>query len=103
MFCTGCGQEFAIGDRYCSQCGRSTAPPPAAPGKRLGRSMWDAKVAGVCSGFAHYLGMDVTLMRLLFIAAVFLSAGTAVVAYFIAWALMPKLDRPPAATGLQRA
>lgn len=40
-------------------------------------------VEGICSGLANYLGRDVTILRIAFLAAFFLSGFTAVIVYFI--------------------
>jgi phage shock protein PspC (stress-responsive transcriptional regulator) len=58
--------------------------------KRLVRRSDNRMVAGVCSGVADYLGLDVTLVRLLAVVAAIFSAGTVAVAYIAAWILMPE-------------
>ena len=58
--------------------------------KRLTRRSNDRMVAGVCSGVADYLGLDVTLVRLLAVVAAVFSVGTVAVAYIAAWILMPE-------------
>jgi phage shock protein C len=58
-------------------------------GKRLVRRTDDKVIGGVCSGVADYLGVDATLIRVLAVVAAFFSLGTVVVAYVVAWALMP--------------
>ncbi len=62
--------------------------PPARPHKNLMRSRSDEKIAGVCGGFADYLEVDVTLVRLIWIAAIFLG-GWGLIAYIVAWIVMP--------------
>jgi phage shock protein PspC (stress-responsive transcriptional regulator) len=47
-------------------------------------------VAGVCAGVADYLGLDVTLVRLLTVVAAIFSVGAVAVAYIAAWILMPE-------------
>ena len=71
-----------------------SAPPPVAPvpPRRLVRRSDDRMLAGVCSGLAEYTGMDVTLVRVLAVLAAVLGFGTVVVAYVVAWLLVP-LDR----------
>lgn len=59
--------------------------------RRLVRRRDDRMVAGVCSGLADYLGVDVTLVRLAAVLAVVFSAGSAIVAYVAAWILMPEV------------
>jgi phage shock protein C len=41
------------------------------------------KVMGVCSGLADYTGFDVTLIRILFVLAVFMGGGALLPVYFI--------------------
>jgi phage shock protein C len=50
------------------------------------------KIAGVCAGFARYLDMDVTLMRILWLALLFVSGGIAGLVYLGAWIIMPRED-----------
>ena len=42
------------------------------------------KVMGVCAGIADYTGLDVTLVRIMFVSAVFMSGGSVLPLYFIA-------------------
>jgi phage shock protein PspC (stress-responsive transcriptional regulator) len=58
--------------------------------KQLVRLRDDRIVAGVCSGVAGYLGLDPTLVRLLAVLGVVFSFGAALVAYVVAWILMPE-------------
>ena len=58
--------------------------------KRLTRRSDDRMIAGVCSGVADYLGVDVTLVRLLTVVAAIFSVGAVAVAYIAAWILMPE-------------
>jgi phage shock protein PspC (stress-responsive transcriptional regulator) len=46
------------------------------------------KIAGVCAGFARYLDMDVTLVRVVWLALA-LGTGLGFIAYLVAWLLMP--------------
>jgi len=69
MYCTRCGQQLREGSNFCSQCGQPARPEVmaarAAPAERLVRIRTDKKIAGVCAGFARYMGVDVTLMRVI--------------------------------------
>lgn len=57
--------------------------------KKLVRSKDDAVLAGVCSGLAHYFGIDPILVRVLFVLfAVFVGWG--VLAYIVLWIVMPE-------------
>ena len=64
-------------------------PAPGTP-KRLVRRRDDRMVAGVCSGVAAYLGVDVTLVRLLTVIGALISFGTVAIAYVVGWVLMPE-------------
>jgi phage shock protein C len=65
-------------------------PPPAPTPKRLTRDTDDKMLGGVCSGVADYLGVDVTLVRLLAVVGAILGVGSLVVAYVLAWILLPE-------------
>jgi phage shock protein C len=53
--------------------------------------MHEAKIAGVCAGFARYLGMDVTLVRVLWVVLTLCPLPSfGLVAYMVAWIVMPK-------------
>jgi phage shock protein C len=53
--------------------------------------MQEAKIAGVCAGFARYLGMDVTLVRVLWVVLTLCPLPSfGLVAYIVAWIVMPK-------------
>lgn len=62
--------------------------------KQLYRLPEQGKIAGVAAGFADYFSMDVTLMRLLFVAALVLTSGVALIAYIVLAIAMPKADAP---------
>ena len=62
--------------------------------KRLRRSRTDRTVAGVLGGLAEYLAVDPTMVRALYLLAILLTGGLAVLAYPILWLVMP--DAPPA-------
>jgi phage shock protein PspC (stress-responsive transcriptional regulator) len=55
----------------------------------LERDEANGMIAGVCAGLAESIGMDVTIMRLLWVCSVFYF-GFGVVPYLILWILMPK-------------
>lgn len=57
--------------------------------KKLYRSHTDKKVAGVCGGIAEYFDVDSTVTRLAFVLFV-VFAGSGVLAYLIAWLIMPE-------------
>jgi len=91
MYCTQCGSQLGERDRFCSQCAHPTGlAGPAQPcRRRLVRDIRNKKIAGVCAGFAEYLDVDVTLVRILW-AALTLTAGIGLIAYIVGWIVMPK-------------
>ena len=48
----------------------------------------DRMIAGVCSGIARRFGLEPTLVRILFVASLFLP-GPQILIYLAAWLLMP--------------
>lgn len=57
--------------------------------KRLYKVEDGKKIAGVCGGLAEYIGIDPTIVRLIWAVLVFFF-GTGVLAYIIAALVMPK-------------
>lgn len=68
-----------------------TAQQPLRGAERppLLRSRRDRVLGGVCAGIAEHLGVDILVIRLAALALVVFSGGTAVLAYLIAWILIP--------------
>jgi phage shock protein C len=58
----------------------STQPPSRT---KFYRDKRHGKLMGVCAGIADYTGLDVTLVRIMFVSAVFLSGGSVLPLYFI--------------------
>ncbi len=69
--------------------GAATRPVSA---RRLTRSVSDVKVAGVCSGIAHYFNVDPTPVRVLWIVLTVLPGAVlgGLLAYLAAWLIVPK-------------
>ena len=57
--------------------------------KRLYRLPEKGKIAGVAAGLAEYLAVDITLMRLLFVAALLMTGGGALIVYIILAIVLP--------------
>lgn len=55
---------------------------------RLTRSTTDKVIGGVCSGIAHYFGIDPVIVRLLAVALVF-AGGMSILLYPVLWLIMP--------------
>lgn len=68
-------------------------PYPYPRPRRLVRDTDDRILGGVCSGAAQYLGLDPTLVRVLTVLGTVLGAGSLVLAYAVAWVLVPAADR----------
>jgi phage shock protein C len=102
MYCTQCGTKLADTARYCTACGKPAGPAPQrdvpvgdsipiddAP-RRLRRIREGKKIAGVCAGFAEYFGVDVTIMRVIWIGLTVLPPHLGLIGYIVAWAVLPK-------------
>jgi phage shock protein PspC (stress-responsive transcriptional regulator) len=50
----------------------------------------NAKFLGVCGGIAEYLDVDPTVVRLAWVILTLLSFGLGIVAYLLAYAIIPK-------------
>jgi phage shock protein C len=46
-------------------------------------------IGGVCAGLAQHFGWDIALVRILLVVLVFFGCGTPILAYFIAWIVIP--------------
>jgi phage shock protein PspC (stress-responsive transcriptional regulator) len=57
--------------------------------KVLVRSRKGRMVAGICAGLAEYFGWDVTMVRVLVAVVCVITGGTGVLAYLVAWAIIP--------------
>lgn len=99
MYCTNCGTQTGDNDKFCRECGSETkvgraAKRQGAAGfsapRRLHRMTSDKRIAGVCAGLAGYFEVDVTLVRLLVVAATLCSGGLGLLAYIAAWIIMPR-------------
>ncbi|HET7442007.1 MAG TPA: PspC domain-containing protein [Terriglobales bacterium] len=90
MYCNYCGKEIQEDANVCAYCGRRIGVAYARR-THLVRSRVNRKIAGVCAGLADYAGMDATLMRLLWaIVAVLSGIVPGIVAYLVAWIVMPE-------------
>ncbi|GHF73650.1 phage shock protein PspC (stress-responsive transcriptional regulator) [Amycolatopsis bartoniae] len=58
--------------------------------KKLRRSTSDRMVSGVCGGWADYLGVDVSILRIAMVAAAVFTGGAAAIVYAACWFLTPE-------------
>src|ERR1700692_674723 len=98
MYCSNCGAQIGDRDNFCHACGREAARAGEAhqfnaagynAPRRVYRVVHDKKIAGVCSGLAKYFDIDVTLVRLAVATGIVLSGGLGLVAYIVAWIILP--------------
>jgi phage shock protein PspC (stress-responsive transcriptional regulator) len=61
--------------------------------RRLFRNPNDKIIGGVCSGVANYFDIDPVIVRLVF-AILFLTAGVGLLAYILAWIIIPAARTP---------
>ncbi len=62
---------------------------------RLFRSRENRVIAGVAGGLAEYFAVDVVIVRIIFVVAAF-AGGSGVLAYILAWLVVPEKDALPA-------
>ena len=72
--------------------------------RRLYRSRTDTILGGVAAGLASYLNTDPALVRIAWAILVPLTGGAALIAYIVAWIVVPEEPRgmamaPPSAAG----
>lgn len=88
--CAACGAEHGAGARFCSNCGRPVMVQAYAPVRPpLERPRQGRVIAGVCAGFAQHYAWDPVIVRLVVCLVALCGVGTPVIAYLIAWIVMP--------------
>jgi len=60
--------------------------------KRLYRSTQNKILGGVCGGIAEYFNIDPVIVRLIWVL-LSLAFGAGIIAYIIAWLIIPKKPR----------
>ncbi len=94
------GTPEAIGEQevaYYSDTSKAKTSPFSASQKQLFRDPENQKIAGVCAGLAHYVGMEVSWMRIIWVVIAILgifsahiSTGLEILVYIILWIAVPK-------------
>lgn len=99
MTCVRCSRDIENDSVFCRFCGASARPAPVGDwsGKRLYRSEVDRKIGGVCGGLAEYFRIDPTIVRLVVVILTIYPGAIlfGVLAYVIAWAVIPLPPAPP--------
>ena len=93
-FCPQCGQQYLPGVNFCAACGERISAPAARVRSRMVRPRNPRMIAGVCSGVAIYYGWDIPLVRILYAVFVCVTSGVGLLAYPVAWVLMPEDEAP---------
>jgi phage shock protein PspC (stress-responsive transcriptional regulator) len=74
------------------------------PAKRLYRVYEGAMISGICNGIAAYFGIDVTLVRVIFVVLSFLTSGFGLLCYLVLFFVIPSAktaQERAAARGMQ--
>ena len=58
--------------------------------KKLYRSKKGKVIAGVCGGLGEYFNVDPNLIRVLWVVFTLISLGIGLLAYIIAWIILPE-------------
>lgn len=58
--------------------------------KRLYRSKKNRIIAGICGGIGEYTGVDPVIIRLIWIVVTLITLGVGILAYLIAWLVIPE-------------
>ena len=81
-------QERSNQPQYMTEQPDYYTPQPASR-TRFYRDKRNGKVFGICAGIADYTGFDVAIVRVAFLAAMFMSGGGVLPFYFIAAMVTP--------------
>ncbi|MGA7764928.1 MAG: PspC domain-containing protein [Candidatus Sulfotelmatobacter sp.] len=87
MYCNHCGKLIQDDAAVCAYCGIRAGTSQAR--KKLMRPRVGRRIAGVCLGFSEYFDLDVTLVRVVWLIASFVTV-IGFVSYPIAWIIMPE-------------
>lgn len=103
MTCSRCHRDVAADAAFCPACGAAlhAASESSWSGRRLVRIPSEQRIAGVCAGLADYLDVDVSLVRALWLALSIVPGAVigGIVAYALAWIVMPEGRPTRAAVG----
>jgi phage shock protein PspC (stress-responsive transcriptional regulator) len=87
MYCNQCGKVIQDDAAVCAYCGVQVGASQVR--RKLIRPRTGRKIAGVCLGFSEYFDVDVTLVRVVWLIAAFMTV-IGFLSYPIAWIIMPE-------------
>jgi phage shock protein C len=90
MYCSRCGKQIDPGSSFCPACGTAVYGSVPIASRTLVRPRTGRFIAGVCAAFSLAYGWDISLVRVVATVILFCSAGTAALAYFILWIVLPE-------------
>ncbi|HUB94258.1 MAG TPA: PspC domain-containing protein, partial [Verrucomicrobiae bacterium] len=82
-------QQLGNPEDFADEDEAKKAPEAQTESKRLFRDTSNAMIAGVAAGLASYFGLDVLIIRLLFVVATF-TGGWGILIYILLWLLVPE-------------
>ena len=62
--------------------------------RRLTRPKEGRILGGVCAGIGQYFDTDPVVIRIVWVILTLLSLGTGIIAYIIAWIIIPEEEEP---------
>ncbi|MBW6516446.1 MAG: PspC domain-containing protein [Candidatus Cloacimonetes bacterium] len=63
--------------------------PKEEASRKLTRYNKGKMIAGICSGMERFFGIDVSIVRIIFIVVTLLTSGFGIIVYLVLWLLLP--------------